>query len=71
MHMEAGCPGTWGTGTADLKPKQPEHPRAHPTCNPAMSPPRQKNSVSTPAPTPNTHHIELEEQWKIYQVNNE
>ena len=25
----------------------------------------------TPAPTPNTHHIELEEQWKIYQVNNE
>ena len=23
-HMEVGCPGTWGTGTADPKPKHPD-----------------------------------------------
>ena len=43
-HMEVECPRTWGTGTADPKPKQPEHLRARPTCNPAMSP------APTPAP---------------------
>ena len=48
--MEAGCPGTWETGTADPKPKQPEHPRAGPTCNPATSPARHKN----PAPASGT-----------------
>ena len=36
--MEVGCSGMWVAGTADPKPKQPEHPRAHPIFNPATSP---------------------------------
>ena len=43
LDMEVGCRGTWRTGSADLKPKQSEHPRACPTCNPATSPACQKN----------------------------
>ena len=47
-----------GAGTAEPKPKQPEHARAHPTCNPATSPARQqkkkKNPATTPAPAPVT-----------------
>jgi len=56
LHMEVGCPGTWGTGTTDPKPKQPEHPRARPTCPPAMSPARQKKT------NPSPRHTELN--WK-------
>jgi len=52
--MEVGCPGTWGTGTADTKLKQPGHPRACPTCNPAMSPACQKKPAPAPAPAPVT-----------------
>jgi len=63
-HIEVGCSGTWGTGTADPKPKQPEHPRAYRTCNPAMCPACQKKP--SPSPRPSTCCIELEEQWKTY-----
>jgi len=60
-HMEVGCTGTWGTGTDDLTPKQPEQSRAHPTCNPATSPAYQKT-----LPQPQHPSSELEEQWKTY-----
>ena len=53
-HMEVGCPGTWGTGTAYPRPKQSEHPRAHPTCNPATNTTLQKNPEPAPTPTPVT-----------------
>ena len=50
LPMEVGCPGTWGTRTADPKPKQPEYPRAHPTCNLPTSPACQKKTLSQPTP---------------------
>ena len=51
-----------GAGTAEPKPKQPEHPRARPTCNPATSHARQEKTL--PQPRPSTRHTELEEQWR-------
>ena len=50
LQKEIGCPGTWGTGTADPKPKQPEQPRARPSFNRATSPADQKNPEAAPAP---------------------
>ena len=55
-----------GAGTAEPKPKQPEHPRARPTCDPATSPTRQKKKKPCPNLSPSTHHTELEEQWRTY-----
>jgi len=52
--MEVGCPGTWETGTTYPRPKQPEHPRARPTCNPATHTTLQKNPEPAPTPTPIT-----------------
>jgi len=63
LHIEVGCPGTWGTRTADPKLIQPEHPRARPTYNPATSLTHWKN----PAPAPDSAPVtELEEQSKTY-----
>ena len=50
LHMKVGTQEHGGAGTADPKLKQPEHLRACPTCNPAMSPTYQKNPVPAPAP---------------------
>ena len=47
-HMEVGCPGTWGTGTADPKPKQPEHPRALLATQPRALPARKTLRQSPP-----------------------
>ena len=51
-HTEVGCPGTWGTGTAYPKPQTQtaRTTKIHPTCNPAMSPTRQKNPDPAPVP---------------------
>ena len=64
-HMEVACPGTWGTGTADPKPKTARRPKSPPYLQPSHEPcPPEK-------PCPSTRHTELEEQWKTCRINND
>ena len=70
-HMEVGCPRTRGAGIADPKLKQPEHPRARLTWNPATSPAGQKNPAQSPPQEPvwtgRTVGNLLGKYWRLYK----
>ena len=48
LHMEVGCPETWGLELLFPNPNSQNTQEAHPSCNPATSPAHQKNLAPAP-----------------------